>query len=560
MKKQVFLAKIAGFALVCALLLTACDDGNSPAAHNHEWGNWTVTRTATCTTEGVKTRVCLLNATHEETEPIAIVPTAHDWQPAPSATVPTCTEDGSGDQICAYNAAHTKSGIIPKLGHDYQNYAQSTAPTCTTEGSETGTCTRDATHTDTRSVAALGHDYQWATTTPATCTTAGVETGTCTRDAVTTTRAGAAAFGHDYEWKVTTPPTITAGGIETETCKHNPLHTNNTRTIPKIFTSSTELISYFNTLSDNDADTPYTVAMNISDLTDIKTAIMDSGKFVNLDLSGSNLTSIGNSAFSDCYRLTSIIIPDSVTSIEDAVFSNCFALASINLPEGLTSIGTNAFASAGVVSFTIPSSVTNIGMGALHASYGIKEINVDPNNAFYSSVDGVLYNKDKTTLIQYPARKEGSTVTISGDITNIDYQAFTLSINLTAINVDSSNSVYSSVDGVLYNKDITTLIQCPTGRKDTLIIPNSVTSIRGMSFMWGYITSVTIPNSVTSIEWAFAYCTSLISVTFEGTIAEDNFTEGAFQSSDLREKYLSGGPGTYTTENPGWNSIWEKQQ
>jgi len=63
------------------------------------------------------------------------------------------------------------------------------------------------------------------------------------------------------------------------------------------------------------------------------------------------------------------------------------------------------------------------------------------------------------------------------------------------------------------------------------------------------LTNVTIPASVASIEdWAFANCTALSSVTFQGTIASDKFFLGAFVSSDLRERYLEGGPGTYTID------------
>jgi len=63
------------------------------------------------------------------------------------------------------------------------------------------------------------------------------------------------------------------------------------------------------------------------------------------------------------------------------------------------------------------------------------------------------------------------------------------------------------------------------------------------------LTNVIIPASVVSIEdWAFANCTTLSSVTFQGTITSDRFFPGAFVSSDLRERYLESGPGTYTIE------------
>jgi hypothetical protein len=219
-QKHIAMAGILTVFAITLIVLAACDNPTKPA-HTHDWGNWTQTIAATCTTAGEETRTCTLDPTHTEKRAVAIVPNAHNWQPAPSATAPTCTEDGHGDQICAYNAAHTQSGTIPKLGHDYQNYSQTTAPTCTTAGVETGTCTHDASHTTTRTITALGHNYQWVTTTTATCETAGVQTGTCTRDAVTTTRA-VAALGHDYQnWTETTAPTCTTAGVETGTCSRD---------------------------------------------------------------------------------------------------------------------------------------------------------------------------------------------------------------------------------------------------------------------------------------------------------------------------------------------------
>jgi hypothetical protein len=132
---------------------------------------------------------------------------------------------------------------------------------------------------------------------------------------------------------------------------------------------------------------------------------------------------------------------------------------------------------------------------------------------------------------------------------------------MTEINVSSDNTAYSSLDGVLYNKDITTLILCPQGKTGAVTIPNSVTSIENYAF-WNCtnLTSVTIQNSVTNIwSGAFNGCTGLTSVTFQGTIAEAYFGGLSFDG-DLRGKYLAGGIGTYTTTAPvNNNSVWTKQ-
>jgi hypothetical protein len=129
-----------------------------------------------------------------------------------------------------------------------------------------------------------------------------------------------------------------------------------------------------------------------------------------------------------------------------------------------------------------------------------------------------------------------------------------------SISVTAGNPTYSSVDGILYNKNQTTLHTYPGGKTGAFIIPNSVTSIGGTAFYYcSSLTSVTIPASVTSIEnSAFAGCSSLTNVTFQGTIPAGNFTttNGGFPG-DLRDKFYvtdpaNGTPGTYTRNGNTW--------
>jgi BspA type Leucine rich repeat region (6 copies) len=106
-------------------------------------------------------------------------------------------------------------------------------------------------------------------------------------------------------------------------------------------------------------------------------------------------------------------------------------------------------------------------------------------------------------------------VAIPGSVTTIGNDAFLGCSGLTAITVDASNSVYSSVAGVLFDKDQTTLIRCPAGDRSIPAIPGTVTSIGDQAFSGCFkLLSVTIPNGVTSIgNSAFAGCTSMIGVT-----------------------------------------------
>jgi len=276
-----------------------------------------------------------------------------------------------------------------------------------------------------------------------------------------------------------------------------------------------ELTAYLNSQPANSPDKPIKVAMKANDdimLKKIAEALTSAGKYVSLDLSGSTITTIPNGAFYTFKgndKLTSITIPKSVTSIGSSAFAGCANLASITIPDGVTSIGEAAF----------------VGCTAL------------PN------------------------------ITIPNSITDIVGNAFVGCTSLTAINVNASNTAYSSDNGVLYNKNKTTLIAYPAGKNEIYFtIPDSVTSIEWGTFIsCTNLASLTIPNKVISIrEFAFAGCTSLTSVTFQGTISSDNFNPIAFGSrnwgdyiGDLRDKYLAGGVGTYTRANGG--ETWTKQ-
>ena len=198
------------------------------------------------------------------------------------------------------------------------------------------------------------------------------------------------------------------------------------------------------------------------------------GKLASLDLSGANIVS-GGRYYDDYYTSNDII--------SNYMFFST-ALRNVTLPNSVTSIGNYAFQSSGLTSITIGNSVTSIGDYAFSGCSGLTSVSI-PNN-----------------------------------VTSIGNSAFWGCSSLKEFVVLEQNQNYSSIDGVLFNKDKTTIITCPQGKSGVYTIPNSVTLINGAFFGCTGLTSITIPNSVTSIgNSAFSGCTGLTSITIPNSVA-----------------------------------------
>ena len=347
------------------------------------------------------------------------------------------------------------------------------------------------------------------------------------------------------------------------------------------------------------------------------------------------ITSIGEYTFYNCINLEEINFPGSLTKIDFLTFAHCYALKNVTIPAGVTDIDLSAFngctsltefnvdennsnyiSADGVLyskdmttlvafpngksgDFVIPDSVTDIGSDAFAEcvnltslnisknftgdlsfryddtlNYSIENIYVDEENPVYTSIDGVVYNKEITEIKMFPSAKRGiytlpdtiesvnyiPTSKLSGIVTGEDNANYTSSEgvlynknmtkvevfpnakhgdytlpstvtdvpnlygakNIKNIYVESDNPYFSSVDGVLLNKDMTEVLSCPSGRTDGYSIPYGVTSIDNFAFSYcSALTSVTFPQSLTVIgEDAFSNCSSLVSIDLPESVKE----------------------------------------
>lgn len=309
-----------------------------------------------------------------------------------------------------------------------------------------------------------------------------------------------------------------------------------------------------------------------------------------------SVSEIGNYAFKDCTKLESIFIPENVVKIGNAAFEGCVGItafevddanqfyasaegvlfnkwktellyypvanarSSYTIPNSVTMIEGFAFSDCtNLMTVFIPDSVTMIEIGAFYHSASLTEFEVDQNNKNYASADGVLFNKEKTMLHQYPLGNARTHYTIPDGVALIDYGAFSNSANLESIFIPDSvlnipqdvvmyfpaldgceklenievavgNENYTSVDGVLFNKQKDEIILYPMGNQRTsYTIPDGVTRVLFGSFNnCKELRSITISDTVNDIDsGVFTGCTNLTNVSIGSGV--DEITMYAFE-------------------------------
>ncbi len=249
-----------------------------------------------------------------------------------------------------------------------------------------------------------------------------------------------------------------------------------------------------------------------------------------------NLTIIGENAFSDCVGLEKIVIPENVTKIDDLVFNGCINLSSVELPTGLRKIGKSAFKNCkALTKISIPATVISISDAPFRGCENMKSIKVEAKNMCFKSEpnkrdgsDYVLFNKNKSTLIAYPANSREVQYDIPDSVTVISDWAFCDSKKLNRITMpDSVNEIG---EGAFCN---CTLL-------DEIEIPDSVVKIDDCVFRGcTSLDTVIIPDSVKDMGWGiFDGCEDKVVVYCnEGSLAQEYCRRNGIKEARISEKH-----------------------
>ena len=264
------------------------------------------------------------------------------------------------------------------------------------------------------------------------------------------------------------------------------------------------------------------------------------------------ITSIGNNAFRSCAGLETVSLPETLGKIGGAAFLGCGALETVEIPAAVTSIGDSAFAYSGIHEILISAKVRSLGEETFACCPNLRAVTVEEGNAVCLSENGVLFDREKTRLIHYPAMKDSRDYTVPESVGRIEnyafyengileevqlpdglefigYAAFCGNTALKQIRIPDSVTVieYSAFDGC------TSLERAVVGRgieNLTLNVFSGCTSL----------TDVVLPDTLVNIwEFTFGSCTSLKRIVLPSNM---NFiSDGAFDGCSALEEVVIGG-------------------
>jgi len=226
-----------------------------------------------------------------------------------------------------------------------------------------------------------------------------------------------------------------------------------------------------------------------------------------------SITEIGSYGFNNCTKLAAVNFHSALTEIGYCAFERCFKLTSVMIPEGVTTIGASAFKScSSLTSLVLPASLTYIGDEAFAECNGLTSMSFPEG---FTEINGNPFKGCKAmTMLSIPA-----------SVNNIDYGALSGCNALTTYVVAPDSKDFAVIDGVLFSKDKKTLIAWPNGKAASYTVPDGVTMIEACAFEGCKdLTAITLPKSVTNIRpYTFSGCAGLASITLPENVKEIGF-------------------------------------
>jgi hypothetical protein len=230
-----------------------------------------------------------------------------------------------------------------------------------------------------------------------------------------------------------------------------------------------------------------------------------------------SVTSIGYNAFILCQSLTNVDLGSGLTNLGSEAFDFCTSLPRITIPDSVATIGSNAFISCfSLTNAVIGSGLTNLGGEAFDQCTNLQGVTVNPTNPAYSSLNGVLFDKGQTLLIQYPPAKAATTYSIPASVVNIGTLAFDSCANLINITIPSG---VVTIGNNAFNKCFSLA---------GITIPNTIASIGSSAFYdCTNLTTIALPSSVTNIgTLPFGLCLNLSAITVDAGNPDYSSTNG----------------------------------
>ncbi len=240
-----------------------------------------------------------------------------------------------------------------------------------------------------------------------------------------------------------------------------------------------------------------------------------------------SVTEIKDAAFENCNGFTEITIPDGITVIHDRLMSECRNLKTVNLPQSVTTINMSAFSSCkSLESIVLPQAIETIGNYAFAYCDSLKSVTL-PNTL--KSIGSEAFSCDislKSIVIPDSVSSIGNRafhncpileqVTLPAALTSLKGNPFSSCKSLKEYKVSPHNNTFVVADGILFSKDMTKLVACPTSKVlGDYVVPASVKVINPYAFFeCRGLTSVKMTNVTTIGESAFYYCTRLANIDF----------------------------------------------